>query len=134
MTTELKKKTRRKARKHSLISEHYDGIVEKMKSRRKGVPDYYYELNAEQRELNGMIMESMNHKVNYLKNPRYRNLKKTIQYADVSPHEYLLTGILGDRLYSAGPNLPVSGDSGGHFVRGLQHWACLFQDSDPNQR
>lgn len=41
----LKRRTK-KERKHSLISEHYDGVVEKMKQRRKGVPDYYYELNA----------------------------------------------------------------------------------------
>lgn len=83
MSTLFKKRTKGKIRKHSLISEHYDGIVEKMKARRKGVPDYYYELNADQKEKNEMIMESMNQKVNYLKNPRFRNLKKTIQFADV---------------------------------------------------
>lgn len=43
----LLKPKRKQERKHSLISEHYDGIVEKMKMRRPDVPDYYYQLNAE---------------------------------------------------------------------------------------
>jgi hypothetical protein len=77
-------KTRpKKERKHSLISEHYDEIVDKMKMRRTGVPDYYYELNAEQREINQVVMDNMNHKNNFLTNPRIRGLKKPIFYADV---------------------------------------------------
>ena len=67
---------------HSLISEHYDTFVDKMKIRRKGVPDYYYQLNAEQKETNELIMQSMNTKINYLKNPRFKVDKAPIKYSD----------------------------------------------------
>jgi hypothetical protein len=69
-------------RKHSLIAEHYDGFVDKMLVRRKGVPDYYYQLNADQNEKNELIMQSMNTKINYLKNPRYKKDRAPIKYAD----------------------------------------------------
>lgn len=72
-----------KTRKHSLISEHYDGIVEKMKMRRKGVPDYYYQLTEDQKDENQYIMQSMNKKINYLKNPRFQENHSPIFYADV---------------------------------------------------
>lgn len=76
-------KTRAKTRKHSLISEHYDGIIEKMKMKRTGVPDYYYQLNEEQKGQNEYIMQNMRKKTNYLKNPRYRVNNAPIFYADV---------------------------------------------------
>ena len=72
------------AKRHSLISEHYDGIVEKMKMRRKGVPDYYYQLNEDEKDKNEYIMRSMGKKINYLKNPRFRENNAPIFYADVS--------------------------------------------------
>lgn len=82
--TSLLKTKKKQERKHSLISEHYDRIVEKMKMRVPGVPDYYYQLNAEQKEVNQLIINSMNQRVNFLTNPRYRDLKKPKFYADVS--------------------------------------------------
>ena len=79
------KKTKQKLQKqHSLITEPYDGIVEKMKTRRPDLPDYYYQLNAEEKEMNQMIIDSMNMKVNYLKNPRFRHGNTPILYADVN--------------------------------------------------
>lgn len=80
MSAEKKNKT---TRKHSLISEHYDGIVEKMKMRRPGVPDYYYQLNEEQKDTNECITRQMDVKINYLKNPRFRDTSPPIFYADV---------------------------------------------------
>jgi hypothetical protein len=76
-------KTLTKTRKHSLISEHYDGVVEKMKMRRPGVPDYYYQLSEEQKDENDNIMRNMNKKISYLKNPRFRENHAPIFYADV---------------------------------------------------
>jgi hypothetical protein len=76
-------KTKTKTRKHSLITEPYDGIIEKMKMRRAGVPDYYYQLNEEQKAQNEFIMQNMNKKTSYLKNPRYRVNNAPIFYADV---------------------------------------------------
>jgi len=75
------KQTRRK--KLSLITEEYDGIIDQMFVRRKGVPDYYYQLNAEEKEANHMIMDAMNMKVNFLKNPRYIGIENAILYSDV---------------------------------------------------
>ena len=83
-------KTKGLHRKHSLIAEHYDGFVDKMLVRRKGVPDYYYQLNADQNEKNELIMQSMNTKINYLKNPRYKKDRAPIEYAD------LITGTMRD--------------------------------------
>jgi reverse gyrase len=76
-------KQKTKTRKHSLISEHYDGVIEKMKQRRVGVPDYYYQLNEDQKAQNEYIMQNMNKKTNYLKNPRYLVNNAPIFYADV---------------------------------------------------
>ena len=73
-------------RKNSLISEHYDGIVEKMKMRRPGVPDYYYQLSEDQKDQNATIMQNMNKKITFLKNPRYRENHSPIFYADVLRH------------------------------------------------
>ena len=66
----------------SLISEHYDEIIDAMKKRRPDVPDYYYQLNAAEKEVNQIIMDSMNKKINFLKNPRFRGLDNAINFAD----------------------------------------------------
>ena len=121
-----KPKRKKPRRQHSLISEHYDGVVEKMKIRRKGVPDYYYELNAEQKEINNMIMESMNRKVNFLKNPRFEGLGSPILYSDVSQKSNLGSCFLGE-----GKGVSVQGHTGGNFVRGLRNWADLFSEAYP---
>ena len=72
-------------KRHNLISEKFEKGTEKLLEKGKDVPNYYYQLTAEQKDTNDDKFKQMTSTVNFLKNARYKESKKVPLYKEAQP-------------------------------------------------
>lgn len=87
------------------VSETSAKVVAK-KSRKLQIPEYLREMNIIEKQINHKIIKNMNKRINYTRNPRFKQIKRPILFQDITKKPNLMTKVTDkDSIFRATPEI-----------------------------